>query len=258
MADGLLRGLLHDVRRVFGSETGHDDTPVSGESAGVALVYRGPASSPGCPEAVGSVLRRCGLAVTYVGPRERTRLDADSLAEARVYAHPGGDDLDVTWPHMAPHKAQIRRFVKDGGVYLGFCLGAYLAGSGPGFKLLPGDTDQYCTSADSEVAGSGNAVVDVDWRGSTRSLFFQDGPWFDVPADTPGLDVLARYRNGLPAAVVLPKGDGVLGLVGPHPEADSSWFRDAGLRTPRRGGDDLAADLVRTALARAGTRNATH
>lgn len=30
----------------------------------------------------------------------------------------------------------VRDFVSGGGRYLGFCLGAYLAGSDPGFDLL--------------------------------------------------------------------------------------------------------------------------
>lgn len=255
MAEGIFNRLLRWLRGerpaadVSCSPT-HPDGGAQSGHAELALVYRGPAASPGCPEAVAAVLAQCGLRVRFTGPREQLPLDAATLAEAAVYAHPGGDDLDVTWPHMKKHRKIVREFVEAGGVYLGFCLGAYLAGRDPGFGLLPGDTDQYCTSGHSEIPDDGDHVVTVDWRGTSRSLYFQDGPWFDVPESTAGLDVLARYRNGLPAAVVLPVGEGVVGLVGPHPEATSDWFRDVGLRVPRTTGADLAEDLVVTALTK--------
>ena len=42
----------------------------------LALVYRGPAALPGCPEAVAQALRRSrwGLDVRFVGPREPGRV----------------------------------------------------------------------------------------------------------------------------------------------------------------------------------------
>lgn len=249
----MLDDLLGGLKRLFAREDDEQRVPSSplatGSAEGRALVYRGPAASPGCPEAVAGVLRDCGLDVEYVGPHERVQLDDEALASARVYAQPGGDDMDDTWEYMSPHKKQIKNFVKGGGVYLGFCLGGYLAGQGPGFRLLPGDTDQYIVSEGATVSHEGNTVVTVDWRGSRRDLFFQDGPYFAVD-DVDGLDIIARYDNGLPAALIVPVGSGVLGVTGPHPEATRDWFTDCGLRVPRPSGIDLAKDLVLTALAR--------
>ena len=56
--------------------------------------------------------------------------------------------------------------------YVGFCLGAYLAGEGPGFRLLPGDTDQYITSKKASVRHDGDAVVTVTWGDEARPLYF--------------------------------------------------------------------------------------
>lgn len=57
-----------------------------------ALVYRGPASCDGCPEAVGDLLTSSPtkIHVTYAGPDEDTGLTAEALSEADIYAHPGG------------------------------------------------------------------------------------------------------------------------------------------------------------------------
>lgn len=205
----------------------------------LALVYRGRAARPaGCAEAVAGLLRSSprGFDVQYVGRREKLRLTRETLAAAAVYAQPGGGELGPAYRRMRRHRDTIRGYVAGGGRYLGFCLGGYLAGATPGFDLLPGDTDQY-------VLGTANRLVDVEWRGRRRSLFFQDGPVFEVRPD-PALTVLARYGDGAIAALTTPFGAGRVGVVGPHPEATSDWFDDAGLPEPRPGGTDLGHDLI--------------
>lgn len=210
----------------------------------VALVYRGPASSPGCPEAVAALLRssRWGFDVRYAGPREDVAVCTPALTGAAVYAQPGGGQLRHGYRQLRRHRAEIRGFVRSGGRYLGFCLGGYLAGATPGFDLLPGDTDQYIASAKATVGSAADTLVEVAWRGHARTLFFQDGPYFWV---RPGADVtvVATYPNGAVAALVAGFGRGRVGVVGPHPEATDDWFADAGLRVDRLG-VDLGLDLV--------------
>ncbi|MGY1752117.1 BPL-N domain-containing protein [Blastococcus sp. SYSU D01042] len=221
----------------------------------LALVYRGPASTEGCPEAVAAALRRSrwDLDVRYVGPREELSLTAEVLAAARLYAQPGGGELERAHRKLRSAATAIRDFVRSGGGYLGFCLGGYLAGKTPGFGLLPGDTDRYIDSPGAQPDHDGDALVTVSWAGHPRRIFFQDGPWFDLdPARGPA-DVLATYANGLPAAVVAPCGRGVVGVVGPHPEASPDWYTDSGLPVPGDIGADLTQDLVdRVVLAQAG------
>lgn len=224
----------------------------SGSEDAQALVYRGPAALPGCAESVADVLTGLGLSVAFVGPRERLPLRADTLQGRLLYAQPGGPDLDEAWRHIAPAADAIRDYVGAGGRYLGFCLGGYLAGAGPGLGLLPGDTDQYIGTRGASVDHDGDAVVTVSWQGRPRRLFFQDGPYFAVDskaAGAAGAQVPATYDNGLPAALVCRYGAGVVAAVGPHPEAGSDWFTDVGLPVPEPLGLDLAADLVRRALA---------
>lgn len=209
-----------------------------------ALVYRGPASSLGCPEAVARLLESVPepYEVTFCGPAEEIPLTAAALASVSLYAQPGGGELAAAWVHMEQHAESIREWVNSGGHYLGFCLGGYLAGATPGFGLLPGDTARYIASRTSEIDTAANTVVGVTWRGERRSMFFQDGPIFVLRDDAPA-EVLARYRNGKIAAVIAGFGRGRVGVVGPHPEADQSWYT-RGLANPDGIRFDLGHDLI--------------
>jgi glutamine amidotransferase-like uncharacterized protein len=217
----------------------------------VALVYRGPASLPGCPEAVAALLKssRWGFDVRYVGPDEDAPLSARALAGAALYAQPGGGSLSRGFRHLRHHRTAIRQFVRSGGRYLGFCLGGYLAGATPGFALLPGDTDQYIASPAATVESDGNSLVQVCWRGRQQTLFFQDGPYFWVRPNADAT-VVATYPNGTIAALVAGFGAGRVGVVGPHPEATEDWYTDAGLVVADRLGADLGLDLVDAVMTR--------
>lgn len=197
----------------------------------IALVYRGRASLPGCPEAVAALLTasRYNFRVRYVGPREELRLNRDSLACATIYVQPGGGSLESAWHRMRKHRKAIREFVTGGGRYVGICLGAYLAGATPGFKLLPGDTDQYIRSPHASVRSTAPEIVEVAWRGTPTTMYFQDGPDILIDSrltDNPSVEILARYANGSVAALATPYGAGRVAVVGPHPEATADWFRD--------------------------------
>jgi glutamine amidotransferase-like uncharacterized protein len=220
-------------------------------NAPLALVYRGKAARPeGCSEAVAELLRSSprGLDVRYVGPREDLPLTPAVLARALLYAQPGGGDLGRAYRRMRKHRDTIRAYVAGGGRYLGFCLGGYLAGATPGFGLLPGDTDQYIATRGATIRSERDTLVEVRWRGRPRRLFFQDGPVFLLEPGASGVTVLARYPNDEIAALTTAFGAGVVGVVGPHPEATSDWYQDTGLVDPDRLDTDLGHDLVDAVL----------
>lgn len=212
----------------------------------LALVYRGRATLPGCAESVAELLRcsRWNFDVRYVGPREALPLTADVLAGAALYAQPGGGTLRSAWRRMRKYDSLIRDFVADGGRYLGFCLGGYLAGATPGFGLLPGDTDQYIATDAATVHSTRATVVAVDWRHRRRHMYFQDGAVFNVDRRAAGLDVIATYPNGEIAALASDYGRGRVAAVGPHPEAERDWFADSGLRLPADDARSAGLELV--------------
>ncbi len=208
----------------------------------LALVYRGKASTGTCSDAVADLLRT-RLRVEFCGPDEQTPLTAAALATAVVYAQPGGGSLDDGWRAMRRYADVITGYVRGGGRYLGFCLGGYLAGATPGFTLLPGDTEQYIGTSGAEVRSTRDTVIPVDWQGKRRRMYFQDGPDFILRSGAKAT-VLARYTNDKIAALVAPYGKGRVGVVGPHPEAPESWYRDLRLTNPDGVTPDLGLELV--------------
>jgi glutamine amidotransferase-like uncharacterized protein len=184
----------------------------------------------------------------FCGPDEKVQLSASSLADATVYAQPGGGNVNSAWRRMRQHADDIRNWVHGGGHYLGFCLGGYLASATPGFALLPGNTSQYITSPGATVDTTDDTVIPVLWRGKPRHMYFQDGPAFRLNAGA-NATVLATYDNGEIAAVVAPYGTGRIGVVGPHPEADQSWYNDVpSLTNPDGIQADLSYDLIETTM----------
>jgi glutamine amidotransferase-like uncharacterized protein len=227
----------------------------------LALVYRSPASSPGLPADTATFLRGCSqrFRVEFCGPRPGdVPVTAATLARAALYVQPaGGDDLRAAWQSVRAYAGPIRDCVHRGGRYLGICMGGYLAGSRPGYNLLAGNCDDYTQTHGAEVRDARDAVITVRWPAAhqppIRRIYYQDGPyfWLDNHASA---RVLARYTNGLIAAMVVPFGDGTVGVSGPHPEANRSWYRAAGLRYPGAT-DDLGHQLVDAIMTgvRAGT-----
>jgi hypothetical protein len=215
----------------------------------LALVYRGPVSCSGCSEAVAQLLATAptGFRTEFCGPDERRDLSSDALAEAVVYAQPGGGSVGPAWRKLRDHADEVRDYVRSGGRYLGFCLGGYLAGNRPGFGLIPGKVGRYIDMTGATVDDTDDALVPVTWRGRPRTMYFQDGPTFELDPDAPAT-VLARYDTGAVAAVVAAYGSGRVGVVGPHPEADESWYADAGLRNPDGIRSDLGHDLVESTV----------
>ncbi|MFP5416286.1 MAG: BPL-N domain-containing protein [Actinomycetes bacterium] len=209
----------------------------------LAVVYRGEASLPGCPEAAARALASSPyrFRIQYARPTE------SSLRGAALYCQPGGGDLGPAWRRLRKDARVVRDFVQAGGRYLGFCLGGYLAGDDPGFGLLAGATDRYVGTPGCEVSGEGSQIVDVTWAGRRRSVYFQDGCYFVAG---PSTEVVATYANGLPAAVVSACGQGWVGVTGPHPEASDDWFRDEDLPPLAVPTTDLAHDLIRRVMER--------
>lgn len=216
----------------------------------LALVYRGPAACRGCAEAVVSLLESgpSPFRTAYCGPDEQLPLSGESLAGASLYAQPGGgDDLDAAWVAVRPFASELRNWIRKGGRYVGFCMGGFLAGSDPGFSLLPGDSGEYISSTGATVHSDEDAIVTVRWGGSERAIYFQGGPCFSVPRGD-GVSILGTYSNGLVAALVAPFGSGRVGVTGPHPEAPASWYRSADLAVPDPLPFDLGHNLVDTTM----------
>lgn len=112
----------------------------------------------------------------------------------------------------------IRRFVQNGGRYLGVCMGAYWADRHY-FNLLGNvSADQYIRRPNTCTRRYYSKAVECNWNGTTDRFFFYDGPAFI--GDELSFETIARYTNGDPAAII----KGRIGLVGPHLESQEFWY----------------------------------
>jgi glutamine amidotransferase-like uncharacterized protein len=80
-------------------------------------------------------------------------------------------------------------------------------------------------------------------------MYFQDGPAFRLD-NAAGATILATYPDGPAAVVVAPYGKGRVGVSGPHPEADESWYEEKGLTNPDGIRFDLAYQLIEATIGR--------
>jgi glutamine amidotransferase-like uncharacterized protein len=194
----------------------------------IALIYNGPGACKGCPEAVASVLEEMDLEYEYIKPGE---LNAQNFRRAWLYVQPGGsDDVNETLEALTRNEIKsIRKFVLSGGSYLGICAGGYLAGRRvdhvAAFNLIPLEVDE-------EYAESEAKIEEVVWNKEDQFMYFQSGPFFKTNK-LPKADILATYKkSNHAAALITPLGHGLVGLIGPHPEADEDWYESEDLTLP--------------------------
>lgn len=206
----------------------------------VAAVYRGSAGCDGCAETLAERLAGAPLhmEVTFVGPDEEVALDAGALDGIDLYVQPGGgDDIPAAAAEFpAPFVEALQEWVRGGGRYLGVCMGAYLAGN-DGFGLIPRQIDGEVGAPGFPVVDSADHLVAVTWDGTRRWTYFQEG----ARLPERGAVVHARYETGDIAAARYVLGQGRIGLIGPHPEADGTWLKGSGLID--EDGDDWAYAL---------------
>ena len=150
--------------------------------------------------------------------------DFSLLNEAKVWVQPGGTSKTAALAMGEAYLEQIRNFVARGGMYVGFCAGAFLATeyvgttSTKGLGILPGKTVFLYAGQEGK---DHPYVLDVEWEGSPRKIYFNGGPYMDLNGvDDPNMKVIATYSTEANkiAAVTTKYGLGKVIAIGPHPE----------------------------------------
>jgi len=62
-------------------------------------------------------------------------------------------------------------------------------------------------------------IAKISWQGVEHNMYFYDGCTFHAP--TKDTEIIARYQNGYPMAVIE---NNQIGLIGCHPESEPWWF----------------------------------
>lgn len=193
----------------------------------IAVVFKG---SGGCDDCVTGAVdflakypnSKFGISVVKHG-----HFQPEVLTNATLWVQPGdnGDVNKVVKDFSKTDLSAIEEWVRNGGNYLGLCMGAYLAGSKPGFGFIPRAIDSYVGR--DEIKSTKAQLVDIHWStGADREFYFQDGCFFKEK-DAADKTVLGRYQDGSIAAMVFKYGKGKVGVSGPHPEATRAWGKHA-------------------------------
>jgi len=151
----------------------------------------------------------------------KNELEDNFFDNINMIAVPGGfgdsDSYDTLFKYNAD---RIRKFVQDGGKYLGICMGAYWAA--PRYFDIVSDMDvvQYIKRDNADVRRSYATTAKVNWKGSEQNMFFYDG--CAIIGDESKFDVIARNANGDPMAIIQRR----VGLIGCHPESMKYWYEE--------------------------------
>jgi glutamine amidotransferase-like uncharacterized protein len=115
---------------------------------------------------------------------------------------------------------RVRNFVKQGGKYVGICMGAYWAGSNYLNMLKDVDAVQYLNRPYTDTRRPHAKALPVTWQGQQERMFFYDG--CALVGDTSKFKTIATYANGDPMAIIQDR----IGLIGCHPESQPSWYNE--------------------------------
>jgi len=136
-----------------------------------------------------------------------------------IVAVPGGFGDARSFDRLfKANQRSVKQFVRDGGKYLGICMGAYWAGSHY-LNILDGiEAVQYITQPNTDTRRPHAKDINIVWQEHPNRMFFYDG--CALVGDTSKFKTIATYTNGDAMAVI----QNNIGLIGCHPEAESFWY----------------------------------
>jgi hypothetical protein len=212
-----------------------------------AIVYGGPGSCPdGCTDAAVTVTRLAGFDPLVVTPET---FHPSLLEGVRVWVQPGGKSGQASNAMGSEMREQIKTFIRNGGGYVGFCAGAFLAtkkvgtSSVTGLGIIPGTTKLYRQSP-------GNVSVQAVIRPQgVRYWYWEGGPRFVFSsAEFKTVKVTSRYQIGnYIGGIDTTYGKGRVSVTGLHPEAPQWWFDDVNMIDPDGSDNQEAADMIKWA-----------
>jgi glutamine amidotransferase-like uncharacterized protein len=186
--------------------------------------------------ALGRAFQWMGCDVEIVDAADIKR---DRLHGFTVLAFPGGLNDPDPWGDLGLNgKSIVQQFIRDGGGYVGSCLGALFASDTADFWGAPLAVDElyldifsgkaHCGQEDIAPQGSWPLMTDLIISDHAhpitgtlpermRVVMYPNGPYFQPYQDTQAT-IVATYRvTGNPAMVAFEYGDGRVFLSGPHP-----------------------------------------
>jgi glutamine amidotransferase-like uncharacterized protein len=190
-----------------------------------------PAFSIDCADGVYEILKNAGFSVKLVGPNSYPPVELSkeilSATDCLVVGGGLGDSDQYDDSFLLDKSNIIREYISNGGRYLGICMGAYIAGHYY-LNILKSNTKatQYIKRKDSTLKKEQHDIVTVNWLGEEKNIYFDDGTAFVPRRGYKRISgrIIAKYKNGDAAAIIQNYNKGMVGVIGPHPEAHKFWF----------------------------------
>lgn len=146
-------------------------------------------------------------------------LEKGFFDEVDMVAFPGGFGHSESYRYLLKNsKDLIKNFVKNGGRYLGICMGAYWAGSHYFNILDEVDAVQYYKQPLSDTRRPHTKAISITWNAQPDKMFFDDG--CALIGNSSKFTTVATYANGDAMAII----QGRTGLIGCHPESEKFWY----------------------------------
>ena len=136
-----------------------------------------------------------------------------------IVAVPGGFGDASSFDRLfKANQNSVKKFVAQGGKYLGICMGAYWAGSYYLNLLDSVDAEQYINRPNTDTRRPHAKDINIVWQGHPNRMFFYDG--CALVGDTNKFNTIATYANGDAMAII----QNNIGIIGCHPEAEQFWY----------------------------------
>jgi glutamine amidotransferase-like uncharacterized protein len=148
----------------------------------------------------------------------RHELENNFFDDVDIVCFPGGFGDANSFDYLTrENTSSLRKFIRNGGKYLGICMGAYWAGKHY-FDILDGvDSVQYITQPNTDTHRPHAKNISVTWQDVPTNMYFYDGCAFVGKGN---FKTVARYANNDPMAII----QNNIGLIGCHPESEQHWY----------------------------------
>ncbi len=194
-------------------------------------------------------------------------IQGDWKSTAKCLIIPGGADLPYCKKLNGKGNQQIKDYVENGGVYIGFCAGGYYGGNFVDFDrggdlevlgerelaFFPGSVCGPILAPYVYNSDEGARIADVSWVDSNLyNVYFNGGGYFVDAHQYHNVTVLAKYTNSefeQAAIVECYVGQGKAILTGIHPEYSAESL-EVEIQEKKPGWKNLEENIVPKLLNR--------